>query len=84
MSGQAGAREVPAADRSVILRRHEDVAEVVLHRPHKLNAMNMTWINDLLEIVPHWSAWTGWSSRRSTAIASGAASSWRWRATSAS
>src|SRR6201994_4690046 len=40
-----------SADRSVILRRHEDVAEIVLHRPDKLNAMNMTWINDLLEIV---------------------------------
>jgi len=51
MSGPVDAREVPAADRSVILRRHEDVAEIVLHRPHKLNAMNMTWINDLLEIV---------------------------------
>ena len=38
MSGPVDAREVPAADRSVILRRHEDVAEVVLHRPHKLNA----------------------------------------------
>jgi len=129
MSGSVDAREVPAADRSVILRRHEDVAEIVLHRPHKLNAMNMTWINDLLEIVsaiardkpglvvirgegrafcagldldmfaaegmpprstrdrsrrlPHWSAWTGWSSRRFTAIASGAACSLRWRATSA-
>ena len=32
MSGPVDAREVPAADRSVILRRHEDVAEVVLHR----------------------------------------------------
>jgi len=51
MSGSVDACGVPAADRSVILRRHEDVAEVVLHRPHKLNAMNMNWINDLLEIV---------------------------------
>src|SRR5690349_25147632 len=51
MSGPVDAGEVPAADRSVILRRREDVAEIVLHRPHKLNAMNMTWINALLEIV---------------------------------
>jgi enoyl-CoA hydratase len=39
------------ADPTVILRRRDDVAEIVLHRPHKLNAMNLAWVNDLLEAV---------------------------------
>lgn len=39
------------ADRTVILRRRGDVAEIVLHRPHKLNAMNLAWVTDLLDAV---------------------------------
>ena len=39
------------ADASVVLRRVGDVAEIVLHRPHKLNAMNLAWVTDLLEVV---------------------------------
>jgi enoyl-CoA hydratase/carnithine racemase len=39
------------ADPTVILRRRGDIAEIVLHRPHKLNAMNVAWVTDLLDAV---------------------------------
>ena len=38
-------------DPVVVLRRLGDVAEIVLSRPEKLNAMNLAWVTDLLEVV---------------------------------
>lgn len=38
-------------DPAVVLRRHGDVAEIVLDRPAKLNAMNMALIQDLDQVV---------------------------------